>query len=152
MLGRGAGQEPVSEFRVNVQRGHFFVRHGAPWKANLQAIIRDPSQYFSLLVELLLNLLLNLRPFRSILMNDEVSMDLQSFKRKVRPAGRGRVSRFAPYLEEIRQLRSGGYTLRQVCAWLATQRVKANVAALSVFLVRDARVGSKRKRAGRPRG
>lgn len=75
-------------------------------------------------------------------------MDIRAFKRKVRPARRGRVSRFAPYVEEIRQLRRDGYTLRQICAWLATKRVKAKVAALSVFLVRDARGAAGAKRAG----
>jgi hypothetical protein len=76
-------------------------------------------------------------------------MDLRAFKRKVRPARRGRVSRFAPYVQEIRRLRRDGYTLRQVCAWLASKRVKANVAALSVFLVRSGGGGSAAKRAAR---
>ena len=77
-------------------------------------------------------------------------MDVKSFKRKVRPGRRGRVSKFAPYLQEIRQLRDDGYSLRQICDWLATKRIKANVAALSVFLLRAARVVPTRKTKDRP--
>ena len=101
-------------------------------------------------IGLLLTLLLNPRALRRILPHDEVCVDVKSFKQKVRPGRRGRVSKFAPYLQEIRQLRGDGYTLRQICDWLATKRIKANVAALSVFLLRAARAGSTRKTKDRP--
>ncbi len=97
----------------------------------------------------MLTLLLNPRALGRILTDDEVCVDVKSFKRKVRPGRRGRVSKFAPYVQEIRQLRDDGYTLRQICDWLATKRIKANVAALSVFLLRAARAGSTRKRKDR---
>lgn len=64
-------------------------------------------------------------------------MDLRTFKRKVAPARRG--SKIAPYLKQVQQLRSDGYTLRQVCEFLAFQKVRVTVAGLSVFLIRQER-------------
>ena len=101
-------------------------------------------------IGLLLNLLLNPRALRRILPDDEVCVDVKSFKRKVRPGRRGRVSKFTPYVQEIRQLRDDGYTFAKSADWLATKHIKANVAALSVFLLRAARAGSTRKTRYRP--
>lgn len=151
VLRRGAGQEPGAQLRGQILLAQFHVRHKSPRKAIYQGSYMPVGVvFFRWRIELLLTLLLNRRSLGRILMEDEACVDLKSFKQKVRPGRRGRVSKFAPYMQEIRQLRRDSYTLRQICDWLATKRVKANVAALSVFLVRGARAGSKRKRKDRP--
>jgi hypothetical protein len=74
-------------------------------------------------------------------------MDVKSFRRRF-PPGR-RVSKFAPYVKEIQSLRADGYTLKQVCAWLATEKLKVTVAALSVYLIRQERQSPHAKRSSR---
>jgi hypothetical protein len=64
-------------------------------------------------------------------------MDVKSFRRKVPPGRRG--SKLAPYLKQMRALRSDGYTLGQVCEFLAANRVLVTAAGVSVFLKRQER-------------
>ncbi len=79
--------------------------------------------------------------------NGQGVMEVDDFRRSEKPARRS--SQLAPHLAAIRRLRAEGYTLSQVCKWLATNGVSVTVAGLSIFLKRAER---NRVKPGRARG
>lgn len=77
-------------------------------------------------------------------------MKVEEFTRGEKPAKPS--SKLVPHAVAIRRLRAEGYTLSQVCKWLATEGVLVTVAGLSIFLKRAeqrrVKPGRARRRGG----
>lgn len=61
-------------------------------------------------------------------------MNVEEFLQKSKPSVRK--SAVAPFLADVRTLRTAGYSLAQVCEYLASNNVQISVAGLSAYLRR----------------
>jgi len=65
-------------------------------------------------------------------------MKAEEFKTQQKP--KGRRSRLAPYLGDIRKLRNDGYTLEQIREFLALNQISISIRGLTAYLQRQEKI------------